>query len=317
MIKYSFLLCCWNLDVSLIKRMLDSIPQRDDIEILLLDNASNNSSNGQSIYASLEGERTRVILHPSRISLGECRNHLIGLAQGEWIIFADVDDIFFTEELNRVLDSAATTDYDLVYWGTKTFYTDGKIVDDSYGYQGTEIQPLRNRDYLIQHRFEAWRKMVRRDLLMQHSEVRFAPCILCEDVLYSINLLLATSKVGVYPPLVYSYVRDDASILGSKRSMKEVKQALSCMFQALDILHAHGYSLVEQEVSKACLIRMRWISKIQFFRYLLYEWHRYGWALFYRDLVGAGFETYETNILKALFSYMRVKLGALKRSFSK
>lgn len=36
-----------------------------------------------------------------------------------------------------------------------------------------------------------------------------------------------------------------------------------------------------------------------------------GWRLFYRDLVGAGFETFETNIFKAFINHLRVKIGGV------
>ena len=310
MIKFSFLIPFWNLSLSVVQRMLHSIPKRSDVEILLLDNASD--------QPSLCFEDTflcdvhfHIITLNERVSAGRCRNILIEKAQGEWIIFADADDRYFTEPLQFVLDSPLIEDYDVVYLGTQTQFTDGKILNDSYGYKGSEIQLLTDKSFLMQHRYEAWRKMVRRELLMQNPDICFDNSSFYEDILYSIKLLNATDNIGVFHIPVYQYIKNNTSLLSRRLDSDIVKSVMKSVFEALDLFKRNKYSLIDQEISKGCLIKMKQTSHIQFLKYLFVEWHRYGWKLFYRDLVGAGFETDETNFFIAMTNFLRVRAGKL------
>ncbi|MDO4497946.1 MAG: glycosyltransferase, partial [Bacteroidales bacterium] len=214
MIKFSILLAYWNLDLGLVRRFLESLPDRNDIEIVLIDNASEESvAKGVSVCEGLEDTRLRVVLLKARVSLGECRNIGLQHARGEWILFADLDDAYIPEALNNLLDKQEIAEYDLIYWGTRTLHPNGQVVEDTYGYQpGEEIVPMGERNYLLHHRFESWRKMVRRSFLMQHPEIHFDPCLLCEDYSYCVRLLLTVERVGVFPQLLYQYLRNDASI---------------------------------------------------------------------------------------------------------
>ena len=310
MIKFSFLIPFWNLSLSVVQRMLHSIPKRSDVEILLLDNASDQSSFcfDDTLLCDVH---FHVITLKESVTAGRCRNILIEKAQGEWIVFADADDRYFTEQLQFVLDSPAIEDYDIVYWGSQTLFTEGKILNDSYGYKGSEIQPLTDKSFLMQHRYEAWRKMVRRDLLMQNPEIRFDDSSFYEDILYSIKLLNVTNKVGVLPLLVYQYIKNDTSLLNRKLDKRVALCAMKSVFTAMDIIRENHYSLLGQEISRGCLIKMKQTSLCLFVKYLFIEMYRYGWKLFYRDFVGAGFETYETNLFIALTDFLRVKAGAL------
>ena len=310
MIKFSILIPFWDLGYKDIKKMLNSIPNRNDVEVLLLDNASNQQlfRKEDVQFSDLQFSINRIT---ERATVGKCRNILIEQAQGEWIILADADDQYFTEQLQLVLDSPIIEDYDVVYWGSQTLFTDGKIFNDSYGFRGSEIQPLTDKSFLIQHRYETWRKMVRRELLIQNPDIRFEDSSFYEDILYSIKLLNSTKRIGVSPRLVYQYVKNDTSLLTRRFEKSILVDAMRSVFTAMDIIRDNHYSLLGQEISRGCLIKMKQTSSILFFKYLFVEWHRYGWKLFYRDLVGAGFETYETNFFIALTNFLRVKAGKL------
>lgn len=309
MIRFSFLIPFWNLDPWILQRMLDSIPHRADVEILLLDNASDDVDKER--FPGMGDANVRVIFQNERKTVGYCRNALIEQARGEWVIFADADDRFFTEELERLMDRTETADYDLIYWGLQQLFPDGSVIDDSMGCQGEGIQPMADRHYAMAHKYESPHKMVRRSLLIEHPDIRFDEIPIYEDVAYAIRLLLHAEKVGVYPPMVYQYIRRETSTLGKSWPVEVMEETLRHLYPILDLLQAHHYSILAQESTKGCLIRMKKASRWHFCIALLEELRRYGWPLFYRDLVGAGFETYETSLLKALTDHLRVKIGGL------
>lgn len=138
MIRFSFLIPFWNLDFSVMQRMLHSIPERSDVEILLLDNASDQSSLcfDDTLLCDVH---FHIITLKERVTAGRCRNILIEKAQGEWIVIADADDRYFTEQLQFVLDSPAIEDYDIVYWGSQTLFTEGKILNELHHTFGSHV----------------------------------------------------------------------------------------------------------------------------------------------------------------------------------
>lgn len=311
MIHYSFLIPFWNLEPWMLRRMLDSIPHRDDVEIILLDNASDDLDRDN--FPGLGDENTKVIFQSERTSVGSCRNRLIEAARGEWIIFADADDCFFTDELQHLMDMPGKEPYDLIYWGLQQLFSDGTVMNDSLGFSGPEIQTMADRKYALAHKYESPHKMARRSLLLSHPEIRFDAIPIYEDVAYSVRLLLQAEKVGVYPPMVYQYIRRASSTLGQSWPAGVTEKVLQHLFVVLDSLRRQHYSVHEQEVTKGCLIRLKHASRWHFLRALWREWRRYGWPLFYRDLVGAGFETYETSLFKAMVNHLRVKAGRLRK----
>lgn len=309
MVRFSFLIPFWNLDPWMLRRMLDSIPHREDVEILLLDNASDKVD--KEHLPGVGDAHTRVIFQNERKTVGYCRNVLIQEARGEWIIFADADDQFFATELEQLMDMAETAGYDLIYWGLQQLFPNGSVINDSMGCHGETIQPMTDRHYAMAHKYESPHKMARRSLLMEHPDIRFDEIPIYEDVSYAIRLLFHAERVGVYPPMVYQYIRRETSTLGKSWPVEVMEDTLRHLYPIIDLLQEYHYSILEQEFTKECLLRMRRASVWHFVRALFVELRRYGWSLFCRDLVGAGFETYETNLLKALTNYLRVKFGGI------
>lgn len=309
-IRYSILIPFWNLDICLLQRMLHSIPHRQDVEIIVLDNASDDIDKER--LAALCDSNTRIIFQQERTTVGYCRNAMIEQARGEWIIFADADDKFFTEELDHVFDIVSGTErFDLIYWGMQSVHTNGYVLDDSYGYEGSEIQPLREKNLLMLHKYDSPRKMARRSLLLSHPEIRYDDIPIYEDVSYGVKLLLNAQSIGVYPRLVYQYIRRESSTLRQSWSADVIDKVFRHVVSVLHILKQNHLPVNEQEISRACLTRVKHASRWMFCRFLCFELWHFGWPLFYRDLFEAGFETFETNIFKAFINHFRVKIGGI------
>ena len=102
----------------LLQRCLDSIPVRNDIQIIVVDDNSNPSivdfchfpgrdRNGVEVYLTKEGK-----------GAGYARNVGLHYAKGKWVIFADSDDLF-TETIHPLLSMLEDADEDIVYFGIK------------------------------------------------------------------------------------------------------------------------------------------------------------------------------------------------------
>ena len=97
--KVSLLIPVWNQQ-ELVIRALESIPRRDDIEVLVCDDGStDNTLNNVLVYAEEHKDLAIRVLHnPENHGLGYTKNRLYDNATGEYVYELDSDDYLLTKE---------------------------------------------------------------------------------------------------------------------------------------------------------------------------------------------------------------------------
>ena len=100
----------------LVVKAINSIPQRDDIEVICIDDCSRD--NTYQIVCDLVKDRKnfRVFRNPRNLGVAFTINRGLDLVTGEYYLQLDCDDYFYTEELNKVIDMA---DMDLVFFNMR------------------------------------------------------------------------------------------------------------------------------------------------------------------------------------------------------
>ena len=109
--------------VPLLQRCLGSIPQRDDIQVIVVDDVSDLTEDERSLMESFESDRIKVVFLTQSKFAGGARNVGLSLAEGKWVVFADSDD-FFTKEAFVYFDDYKDSDYDIVFFGHSACYSD-------------------------------------------------------------------------------------------------------------------------------------------------------------------------------------------------
>ena len=118
-IKLSVLIPVWNQE-KLVIRALDSVPQRDDIEILVCDDASSDGT-AAAVGRYMEEHPERTIYfsqQPYNRGAGACRNALLEMASGEYIASLDSDDYWYTQKIEQVMEELDGTDIVFITWRT-------------------------------------------------------------------------------------------------------------------------------------------------------------------------------------------------------
>ena len=114
---YSFIIPHHN-SPELLQDLLNTIPQRADVEVIVVDDNSD---------ADKKPQLTRDDVHVIYISAqdsrgaGHARNVGLEAATGKWLLFADSDDFYehhFLEELDKYTDG----DYDIVFFSAHIQY---------------------------------------------------------------------------------------------------------------------------------------------------------------------------------------------------
>ena len=158
---------------NLLRRLLDSIPQRKDVEIIVVDDNSDAAQVNFDIFPGLERSDVKVCFDKKGGGGGYARNIGLKHATGKWIIFADADD-FFNYCFNDILDEYLGSDADIIYCNANSldtdYYTSAFRTMHLNSYIDGFIKGDVNAEVGLRYLFgEPWCKIIRRDLIVDNK----------------------------------------------------------------------------------------------------------------------------------------------------
>lgn len=119
MLTYSIIIPHHN-SPQLLQRLIDTIPQREDIEIIIVDD---NSDEGQKASVNRLDVKTFYIDKEHTKGAGKARNVGIEHATGKWILFADADDLYKPGFID-VLDEYKDDDIEILFFNVDSVNSD-------------------------------------------------------------------------------------------------------------------------------------------------------------------------------------------------
>jgi len=124
--KVSIIMNCYNGEKYL-KEAISSIYAQTfkDWEIIFWDNASTDSS--KEIAKSYDN-KLRYFYSKDNYSLGKARRLAMEQAEGEWVGFLDVDDLWFPNKLEAQLKELDGSEYILCYAGVREINPNGSLI---------------------------------------------------------------------------------------------------------------------------------------------------------------------------------------------
>lgn len=107
----------------LLQRCLDSIPQRKDVQIIIIDDDSSPEIVDFVHFPGQNRTDVEVVFTKEEKGAGYARNCGLEKARGKWLLFADADD-FFLPGFWNTLDIYCDTDYDLITFRAESVNSD-------------------------------------------------------------------------------------------------------------------------------------------------------------------------------------------------
>lgn len=187
--------------VELLSKLLSTIPNSSDCEILVVDN-----SPMQISKESIKTDRNINLLYsdPSR-GAGGARNVGIENARGKWLIFADADD-YFSQNAFDVFSSQKDSDADLIYTEMDGVYLDtGERSNRGDGYTKLVKRFLNREIPETDLRFKFFSpccKMVSHDLVKRHN-LRYDEVTASNDVFFSMQCGYYAKKIDAVDAVTY------------------------------------------------------------------------------------------------------------------
>lgn len=202
-----------------IANLLDSIPARDDIEILLVDDHSKDFDALSRLIKAYSSNLTiKLLQHTGVNSAGAARNVGLSAAQGKWVIFADSDDTF-SDSLNPVLDNYKDSHASIillpptaVMFGTNEPSDRTEYIDYNFNlYRSKAI----SKEELSVRMTPIWSKIYRRDDV---RNIKFSETRVANDVRWAAQAAFYTlGGVAVDDRSIYTVTERPGSLTRTKR----------------------------------------------------------------------------------------------------
>lgn len=198
----------------LLKRLLDSIPERKDLEVLVIDD----SSNEQEVLKleSMQSEHNFALYHnKGNKGAGASRNVGLENAKGKFVIFADSDD-FFNEGINSELDRIAEQHIDVYSYRVHSVDSDTYEESHRHLFFNDLIAAYQDKGQLdVIYKYSVpWGKIYRRQFLEEH-QIRFAEVIAGNDMWFSCRCGVLAKRFEICDVVLYTVTIRDGSIVNT------------------------------------------------------------------------------------------------------
>jgi len=204
-LNYSIIIPHKNIP-ELLQRCLDSIPRRDDIQIIVVDDNSDQEKVDFKNFPCLEDSCVEIVFSKEGKGAGYARNVGLTKAIGKWILFADADD-YFNNGLLDCLDKYKESSYDLIYFGVNIINAETKQETPRNQYYKMLMKDAINNqkhDTFKYFAVEPWGKLIKRSLINENN-ILFDEIMVSNDVMFSIKTAYYAKSIFFDMYKIYTY----------------------------------------------------------------------------------------------------------------
>jgi glycosyltransferase involved in cell wall biosynthesis len=263
--RYSIIVPHYN-DTDRLARLLASIPINDNIEVIVVDDCSTDVEKLELVKN--DWSRVKWLSTNENSGAGVARNIGIDSAQGDWIIFADSDDLFLPDAF-CLYDENLKNDDQLVYFlaeGIQERSDKSSVRSEFYNHLVTEYIQTSSSERLLRLKIShvvPWAKVYSLKYIVDNN-LRFDPTRYSNDVAFNVMAAVKASKVRAIAKLVYRVYRRDNSLTseGSSTVFFQrflVKHSLAMRLAEMgitNVIPSCGYILKSMRYSPALFIRV-------------------------------------------------------------
>lgn len=227
--------------VDSLEQLCETIPEREDLQVIIIDDCSTEEIDK---LAALKASYSRFewCSTESNRGGGAARNVGLQKAVGQWVLFADADDLF-TENLNAVLDDYADKRFDIVYFNADIVNRQSSNKHARFLDIREEIIDKRAVDKIKYRLTTVWAKLFSKKLIDDH-QLRFEESIISNDVMFSTLTDYYADAIEIDPRPLYVHIKHNKSVTGSKTIQQNfIKLDTHC--RRLDFLNSHGCPCVD------------------------------------------------------------------------
>lgn len=236
----------------LLKRCLKSIPRMDDIQIIVVDDNSDENIVDFTTIVDLKDDNVEIYLTKEGKGAGYVRNTGMKYAKGKWLVFADADD-FFVENAFEHLFTHVNSPEDIIYFKSASFYSDtneparreqkyNKLIDDYFEGKMNSEDRLR---YLWN---VPWAKMIKKELIKSNN-ILFDETPIANDLFFSCMIGHYATSIKAVDIVIYMIMVRRGSIT-NKYNFRKFKIMLTVFNKRNVFLKKIGKKYLRQSILK-------------------------------------------------------------------
>ena len=229
----------------LLERCIASIPGREDVQIIVVDDCSFDTSELCETFEKLKLRHNFELYRtPQGGSAGRARNIGLDHAKGKWLIFADADD-FFDERLSEVMDKYLDAGEDVIFFNFRSVLSED--ISKSSNRESTYNDFF--RQYARDHKEDnfrflyctPWGKMIKR-CLVDGNNIRFDETRYANDAMFAVLIGCKARKILSIDIPVYVLTERNGS-LASNFCSKPGEAAIrtEVALRVRKVIEDHGY----------------------------------------------------------------------------
>lgn len=268
-IRFSIIIPHYNIP-KLLQRCLDSIPQRPDLEVIVVDDNSDPEIVDFDHFPGSDRSDVKLILDKKGAGGGYARNLGLDTARGKWIIFSDADDLFVKDFL-VIIDSVSDSPVDLIFFR-------------SLSVKSTDLSPA-SKDYynpaFIQYEKDGeldrlkifysvpWGKMYKRAFIDAYH-IRFSEVPVCNDWYFSLLTAFQANDILIDNRAIYMYALREGSVSQNatrlaRKTVERIKEYAACE----KYIHAKGWEFYPMRLRNLMADLLKY-HQLDFIRMLVY-----------------------------------------------
>lgn len=212
-----------------LKIACDSIPFRDDIQIILVDNAANPV--GADAVKSFSNPRIEYYTSSPDKGAGCARNVGITHACGKYLVFLDADD-YFTEKAFVYFDSHISLDKDIIYFNATSINLVTQKESKRHITIDSKVKGFlaSGNDDILRYQFaNPVCKLVKKDLVDKY-DIKFQEVPASNDLMFSVTSGHYAKDIACFDEIVYVITEGEAgSSLTKTKSLRNQESRFKVM----------------------------------------------------------------------------------------
>ena len=183
----------------MLERLIGSIPDDPEIEVLVVDD---HSDAPPEHVAESRSNVTMLRVPEGKRGAGAGRNEGLACAEGQWLLFADADDVFLDGAFTLIWDYLDSFE-DIIYFKPVGCHSDpGRRATRHTAYAALVREFLEEGSEWIRYRFHVpWSKLVSAGLVKDHG-IRFDETLVANDLVFSLKTgIHARHVTAIYQPI--------------------------------------------------------------------------------------------------------------------
>lgn len=235
-----------------LKRLLDTIPEREDLQVIVVDDNSDSNQFDIDEFKNQIKSNVELVITTGGEGAGHARNVGLQKAKGKWLLFADADDMF-TDFLPRLLDKYKKDEtIDIVYLNAVRTNESGErwpFVSDFY-IRNYNKNKCYSEKVLRYGMWSPWTRMVKNELVKSNS-ICFEEIPTGNDMMFSLNCSKFAKIIATEESVLYLYFvpQNRSKTEEFRRKVTNVKFRIELGLRQNELYKSVGYIFKDTNIS--------------------------------------------------------------------